>query len=158
MALKVERFERIFLYLTVVVLVAGIVAIVLSVAEAGIHLPDDEGRIDPNAVSETAPFDEPGVFQVGPNEYEAVVVSRAWSFTPNVISVPAGSEVTFVITSPDVVHGFQIFEKAVNAMVIPGQITEVTATFDEPAEYDIVCHEFCGIGHHGMFGTMVVTE
>lgn len=158
MALKVEKYERIFLYLTVVVLVAGIIAIVLSVAEAGIHLPGEDGRVDPEAVSETAPFDEPGVFQVGPNEYEAVIVARAWSFTPNVIEVPAGSEVTFIVTTPDVVHGFQIFERAVNAMVIPGYITEVTAEFDEPAEYDIVCHEFCGIGHHGMFGRMVVTE
>ena len=158
MALKVERYERIFLYLTVVVLVAGITAIVLSVAEAGIHLPGEEGRIDPEEVFETAPFDEPGVFQTGPNQYEAVIVAQAWSFTPNLIQVPAGSEVTFILTTPDVVHGIQIFEKAVNAMVIPGYITEVTAEVDEPAEYDIVCHEFCGIGHHGMFGRMVVTE
>jgi cytochrome c oxidase subunit 2 len=158
MAIKVERFERIFLYTTVMVLVAGIVAIVLSVAEAGIHLPTAEGRIDPTKVSETAPFDNPGVFEVGPNRYEAVVIAQAWAFNPAVIEVPAGSEVTFIVTSPDVIHGWQIYQQAVNAMVIPGQITKVTQTFEEPGEFDIVCHEFCGIGHHGMFGQLVVTE
>ena len=44
----------------------------------------------------------------------------------------------------------------VNAMVIPGQITRITGTFDEPGEYNIVCHEYCGIGHHGMWGKVVV--
>jgi cytochrome c oxidase subunit 2 len=46
-------------------------------------------------------------------------------------------------------------------MVIPGQITRVTQTFDEPGEYKFVCHEFCGlaneqVGHHSMFGRVVV--
>ncbi len=158
MALKIERFERIFLYLTVTMLTLFIVAIVLSVAESGIHLPDAEERIDPNQVRQTAPFDNPGVFETGNGEYEAVVVAKAWAFDPPTINVPAGAEVTFVVTSEDVIHGFQVWDTTVNAMVIPGQITRVTTTFDESGEYSIVCHEYCGSGHHVMFGQVVVSE
>ena len=141
MKLRIERFERIFLYLTVTVLTLFVVAIVLSIAESGIHLPDAEGRVDPNEVRQTAPFDNPGVFETGNGEYEAVVIAKAWAFEPQTINIPAGAEVTFVVTSEDVIHGFQVWDTAVNAMVIPGQITKVTATFDEAGEYNIVCRK-----------------
>jgi cytochrome c oxidase subunit 2 len=156
--LKVERYERIVLYATVVVLVLAFAAIVVSVVESNIHLPEDYATIDPSAVSDTPPFDAPGLYQVGENEYEAVVVAQAFSFNPSEIRIPAGSSVTFLITSVDVTHGFMIPRTAVNGMVLPGQITRLTADFDEPGEHTIVCHEFCGIGHHAMFGKVVVEE
>lgn len=156
MGLKVERYERIVLYATVVVLVLAFGAIVLSAVESNIHLPEDYRTIDPNAVYQTPPFDEPGVYQVGEQEYEAVVVAQAFSFTPSEIRVPAGSTVTFLVTSTDVTHGFLIPRTVVNGMVIPGHITRITADFDEPGEHLIVCHEFCGIGHHAMYGKVVV--
>ena len=72
------------------------------------------------------------------------------------ITVPAGSRVTFELTSRDVVHGFKIDDTPINVMVVPGQISKVTTTFDEPGEYLIVCHEYCGGGHHAMFGKVIV--
>lgn len=146
------------MYLTVMMLVAGVVAIVVSVAEAGIHLPDKESRIDPAEVRTTAPFDNPGVFETGDGAFDAVIVAQAWSWTPAEITVPVGAEVEFVLTSTDVIHGIMIWDTNVNAMVVPGQVTRVTATFDEAGEYPMVCHEYCGIGHHAMFGKVVVTE
>jgi cytochrome c oxidase subunit 2 len=156
MGLKVERYERIVLYATVVVLVFAFAAVVVSVVESNIHLPDDYQTIDPAAVAETAPFDAPGVYQIGENEYEAVVIAQAFAFTPSEIRIPAGSTVTFLVTSVDVTHGFMIPRTVINGMVIPGHITKLTADFDEPGEHTIVCHEFCGIGHHAMFGKVVV--
>jgi cytochrome c oxidase subunit 2 len=41
-------------------------------------------------------------------------------------------------------------------MALPGQVAEVTVRFDEPAQYGIVCHEYCGAGHHTMAGQLVV--
>ena len=41
-------------------------------------------------------------------------------------------------------------------MLIPGQISQVTYTFDEPGEHLLICHEFCGIGHHVMYGKVIV--
>lgn len=154
--MNVEKYERIFLYLTVTVLVAAFVAIVLSVVESNIHLPEESATIDPAEVDTTPPFDQPGVFQTGEGRYQAVVIAQAFVFTPGEITVPAGAEVTFLLTSRDVTHGFLIPRTNVNAMVIPGQITEVTYTFEEAGEHQIICHEFCGIGHHEMYGKVVV--
>lgn len=159
--IMIEKYERYFLYASIVLLVAFFAAIMLSIAEAGIHLPTRDDTLDPAAVDQTAPFDAPGVTQIGENQYRAVIVAATWQFTPSEIRVPKGSEVEFVLTSRDVIHGILIPQTTVNAMIIPGRVTRVTATFDEPGEHTIVCHEFCGlanegIGHHSMFGTLVV--
>jgi cytochrome c oxidase subunit 2 len=77
---------------------------------------------------------------------------------PDPIELPAGSEVTFYITSRDVVHGFEVAGTNINAMVIPGEVSKITAEFDEPGEHGIVCHEYCGSGHHDMAGKLIVRE
>jgi cytochrome c oxidase subunit 2 len=35
-------------------------------------------------------------------------------------------------------------------------VTRVVYTFDEPGEHLIICHEYCGIGHHNMWGKVIV--
>jgi len=155
-SLHVEKYERIFLYLTVAVLVAAFAAIVLSVVESNIHLPSKSATIDPAELDSTPPFDDPGVFQVGENAYQVVIVAEAFFFTPSEITVPAGADVTFLVTSRDVIHGFTIPRTTVNVTVIPGQVSEVTYSFDEAGEHLIICNEFCGIGHQQMYGKVVV--
>jgi cytochrome c oxidase subunit 2 len=162
---QLEKGERLFLYATIVLLVAFFMAILASIGEAGIHLPTDEGQVDPNKLRETAPFDRVALedadeptFINEDGRLEAVLIAKAYAFEPNPITVPAGQEIEFVVSSQDVIHGFLINDVGVNAMVIPGQITRVTATFDEPGEYNMICHEFCGVGHQTMFATVVVEE
>lgn len=155
--MQIDRLERIFLFLTVTLLAGVLMAIVLSVVHDGVELPTQAGRIDVAEVRNTAPFDAPGVYETAPGKYQAVVIAKAFAFEPAEITIPVGAELTFVVTSIDVIHGFQVWDTNVNAMVIPGQITEVSKTFDEAGEYNIVCHEYCGIGHHGMFGKVVVS-
>jgi cytochrome c oxidase subunit II len=77
-------------------------------------------------------------------------------FNPTQVRVPAGSSVTFYLTSVDVQHGFQIERTNVNMMVLPGQVSKLTAKFDKPGTYNFICHEYCGVGHHTMFGQIIV--
>ncbi|HEU5087020.1 MAG TPA: cytochrome c oxidase subunit II, partial [Roseiflexaceae bacterium] len=122
----------------------------------GIQLPGAEGRIDPRQVETTPPFNDPGVHQVAPNQYEVVMRAEAFLFTPREIRVPAGADITFTVTSKDVIHGFYIEGTRVNLMIIPGQIARTSYRFEKPGEYTLLCHEFCGAGHHVMFGKVIV--
>jgi cytochrome c oxidase subunit 2 len=70
--------------------------------------------------------------------------------------VPAGSTVTFHITSSDVIHGFEVAGTNVNTMAIPGQVARVTVQFDETRNYGLICHEYCGAAHHTMEGQLQV--
>lgn len=154
--MNVHTFEKAFLWAGGIMLIVFLVALLASSALMGIHLPGDVSRIDPAAVRTQPPFDEPGVRQVGENRYEVVLIGQIWSFTPNEIRVPAGSEVTILATTTDVIHGVHIEGTRVNMMLIPGQIARNTYTFDTPGEHLMVCHEYCGAGHHLMFGRVIV--
>ena len=79
-----------------------------------------------------------------------------WQFEPAEINVTTGSEVDFYLTSKDVVHGFNIAPKNVNMMAVYGAINKTTVKFNEPGVYDIVCHEYCGVGHQNMRAQVIV--
>lgn len=154
--MKVHTYERAFLWLGALTLIACMGALVYGSLGLGLHLPTRGGEIDPQQVGATPPFDAPGVRQTGPNRYEVVVVGRIWSFAPAAIEVPAGADVEFTMTTPDVIHGFHIEGTRVNLMLIPGQITRARYRFERPGEYAILCHEYCGVGHHTMNAKVVV--
>ena len=65
---------------------------------------------------------------------------------------------TFFITSADVQHGLKIQGTNVNLQVVPGHVSTLAATFDQPGTYPFICTEFCGLGHAGMFGQVIVEE
>lgn len=134
-------FEVAWILPSVAIPVAVTTAVVLTAFAVGIRVPDVAGRIEPKAIAVTAPFDQPGLRELAPGKYEAAIVAQVFLFTPNEIEIPAGSEVTFVLTSRDVIHGFKIVGTAVNMMVVPGQISKLTVRFDQPGEYLIVCRE-----------------
>jgi cytochrome c oxidase subunit 2 len=85
-------------------------------------------------------------------------VGQQYSFTPQCMLVPTDALITFRATSADVVHGFLIEGTNVNTMLVPGYISNITARFAEPGERLMPCHEFCGMGHHGMWAKVRVID
>jgi cytochrome c oxidase subunit II len=152
----VYLYELAWILPSIAIPVGMLAALTVTAFGAGIHLPTAEGRVDPTKVAQTAPFDNPGVVQLGPDRYQVNLTAQVWSFAPSEIRVPAGSTVTFVATSKDVVHGLMIHGARVNVMLLPGQIARATARFERPGEYPIICHEYCGIAHHVMGGKIIV--
>jgi cytochrome c oxidase subunit 2 len=112
-------------------------------------------------VPECLPYDkayeQPKVNQLDEKTYQVFAVASMWQFEPAEIQIPAGSTVDFYLVSKDVVHGFHIYEKNVNLMAVFGGLNKTTVTFDKPGVYDIVCHEYCGVGHQNMRGQVIVT-
>jgi cytochrome c oxidase subunit II len=155
---KIHTLEKGFLAAGLVVLVAAAGALVYATFGMGIHLPGDHGRIDPAAVATTAPFDNPGVRALGDGRYEAVIIGSAWRFEPEAVRVPAGAEIVFTATATDVIHGLNIEGTRLNMMLIPGQVSQNRYTFREPGEYLLICHEYCGLGHHMMAGRVIVED
>jgi cytochrome c oxidase subunit 2 len=133
-----------------------LVALLVTAYGMGIHVPGQVSTVDPRTVAQTPPFDQPGVYQVGPNRFEVVLLAQIWFFQPREIRVPVGAHVTFIATSQDVVHGLRIRGTNVNLMLIPGQIARAEARFTEPGEYLFLCHEYCGVAHHTMAGRVIV--
>jgi cytochrome c oxidase subunit 2 len=154
--MNVERYERAFLVVSAVMLVLFLGALFYSSVALGIHLPGRAGEVSPDRVTETPPFDRTGVRQEPDGTYDVVVVARAWQFEPSEIHVPAGAPVRIRATSVDVIHGFEVESTHVNMMLIPGEISQMTTRFPSKGEHLLICHEYCGLGHHRMFGKVIV--
>jgi cytochrome c oxidase subunit 2 len=84
------------------------------------------------------------------------VLGQQYSFTPQCILVPAETPITFRATSADVVHGFLIGQTNLNQMLVPGYVSVFRAGFDRPGDHVMPCHEFCGVGHEGMWAKVRV--
>jgi cytochrome c oxidase subunit 2 len=85
-------------------------------------------------------------------------IGQQYSFTPPCILVPAGTSITIRATSADVVHGFLITGTNINLMLVPGYVSSLNARFDTLGERLMPCHEFCGVGHEGMWGRVKVVD
>lgn len=149
--MHLHKYEKIWL-------VFGIVSLIVFLSIVGVsaffHDQTPSGgmdTIDPKKVNETAPFDNPGVTQLNDDTYQVAIVAMAFGYTAPELKVPVGKEIIFKLTSTDVVHSFTIDNTKVNMMVVPGQITTKSYTFDQPGKYLILCNEYCGSGHHYMF-------
>jgi cytochrome c oxidase subunit II len=86
------------------------------------------------------------------------IVGNQYSFTPQCVLVPTDTPVTIRATSADVVHGFNIAKTNVNVMLVPGYIATFRTKFKEPADLAMPCHEFCGVGHAGMWANVKVID
>jgi cytochrome c oxidase subunit 2 len=157
-SMGVDPFERNWMILSIVLLVVFFALVTIAGFALGFQVPGPETRVDPQTVTQSGPFAEPGLRQIAEGEYEAYVVARVFSFDPAEIEVPVGSEVTIYVTSPDVQHGFKMQDTNVNFMVIPGQVSRLTYTFDRVGEFPYICTEYCGLGHAAMFGRVRVVQ
>lgn len=148
--MHIHRYEKLWLISAVVMLAFFIAVIATAAVVDGFVPPSRVQTIDPTKVAQTPPFDHPGLRKIGDKTYEAYYVAQIFQFTPNVISVPAGSRITFYVTSSDVEHGFSIPETGVNTMVTPGWVSSVSHTFNKPGTFLLICNEYCGAGHQLM--------
>lgn len=160
--MDMHKYEKIWLLFGTATLLIFLITIGISAFYLGNQPPSCAVTIDPEKVDETAPFNKPGLKQIGDNEYELTIVASAFNYdvgnNEKLVQIPKGSTVHFNVTTKDVVHGFELVGTNVNMMLEPGYISTYTNTFDKPGNYTLLCNEYCGTGHHYMTATIEVME
>jgi cytochrome c oxidase subunit 2 len=89
---------------------------------------------------------------------EAIGHQFSWEFrypglnepVPDELHLPIGIPVTIDVTSTDVIHSFWVPAFRMKQDMIPGMVVPMTITPTQIGKYEIVCTEFCGVGHSGM--------
>ncbi|WP_096154321.1 MULTISPECIES: cytochrome c oxidase subunit II [Bacillus] len=148
--MHIHKFEKIWLIFGITTLILFLTTIGVSAFYMGNQPPSCAVTIDPERVYVTAPFDEPGLKKIGDNEYELIMIASAFHYEPSHVEIPLGATVHISVTTPDVVHGFQVAGTNINMMVEPGYVSTYTQTFNKEGEFLVLCNEYCGVGHHMM--------
>ena len=151
-----SRAERRWILIASMILVAFLIATLTLTVHSFNLVPGTERRATPAELLSDRRFSRPGVYQTDANHYAVYAVGKAWEWRPNPIRVPAGAEITFYLTSADVLHGFRVLRTNINVMAIPSNVARVSHTFEHPGDYPIVCTEYCGVGHQNMLGRIIV--
>ena len=154
--MKVHVYERIWLASAAVMIVGFLGAVVFSAVVHAVQPPSHMETVDPEKIFDHPEFSNPRIEKRADGSTLVIGVAQMFSFMPDPIVVKAGVPVTFRLTSSDVIHGFQIVGTNVNAMVLPGYVTQQTVTFTKRGEYLVVCNEYCGLAHHIMQAKLVV--
>lgn len=85
------------------------------------------------------------------------VVASKYEFEPSTIEVEEGDVVELRLKSADVEHGVGIKAFGVKKTIPKGgEVVTVRFTASKPGSYDMVCSEYCGKGHRGMKGKLLV--
>lgn len=110
----------------------------------------------PDCLPNGKPLTKGSLEKLSDGVYEAHFLAKMWGFEPYRIRLPLHSQLKVFVTSADVVHGMNVVGTAINLMALPGVINYAQSTFHHPGTYPIICHEYCGVGHHGMYGYIEV--
>ena len=154
--MQVDRYERYWMWAATGMLALFLGAIVLTAVAGSAHPPSHVETVNPETLTVAGEFVSPGLTEEADGSLTVHMRAEFYVFRPDVVRVPAGRRIRFRITSPDVLHGFQVVGTNLNLTVAPGYVSEGTATFSEAGEYLVVCNEYCGLGHHNMQGTIIV--
>jgi len=94
------------------------------------------------------------------DEAEQVVkiTAKRYEYNPNTITVKKGIPVALEFTSLDRLHGFSCPGLAIRTDITPGKVTTLRFVPQKAGTFPFHCDNFCGSGHEGMTGSIVVTE
>jgi cytochrome c oxidase subunit 2 len=86
------------------------------------------------------------------------ITAKRYEYNPSTITVKKGIPVALEFTSLDRLHGFSCPGLAIRTDIAPGKVTTLRFVPQKAGTFPFHCDNFCGSGHEGMTGTIVVTE
>jgi cytochrome c oxidase subunit 2 len=88
---------------------------------------------------------------------EVQITAKKYDFSPSTVEVSAGTKIIFKITAEDREHGFEIAGAKTGCVKIKkGETATVEYLAEKAGTVEFKCCVFCGMGHGGMKGKIVV--
>ncbi len=84
------------------------------------------------------------------------VIAKDYEFIPDTIRVKQGTLVTLKLKSIEGTHGFELGAFGIDETLDENVMKAVEFYAGEKGEYGIRCSHFCGIGHLGMTGKLII--
>lgn len=156
--MHIDPLEKKWMYVIGFMTAVMIGSMAYAAIMLNMHPPSNVETIDPKTLHLSGEFaeDNLGVTTNPDGSVTVRMVAARYSFYPQMIEVPADTDVKFRITSPDVLHGVHVPFTNMSTMVVPGYVSEVNTRFSREGEAQFLCNEYCGLGHDYMWSKLKV--
>ena len=84
------------------------------------------------------------------------MTAEHFHFTPEIVRVKQGSLVTINVKAIDGTHGFSLGAFGIDERIEENETKTIEFYAAEKGEFSFRCSHFCGIGHLGMTGKIIV--
>ena len=114
------------------------------------RLPGEDGKLGNTKVvniNDSNPF---GIILEDPNGKDDVLIQS------DAIHLKNNRPVKILLRSVDVLHNWYVPQFRAKMDAVPGTITNYWFEPNKVGEYEVLCAEYCGLGHYGMRGRVFV--
>jgi len=91
-------------------------------------------------------------------ELHVSMVAMKFDYLPDAVAVKKGKPVALELSTLDRIHGFDVPGLGLRTDIPPGPPTILRFTPEKAGTYNLHCDNFCGDGHEGMTGQIIVTD
>jgi cytochrome c oxidase subunit 2 len=95
---------------------------------------------------------------MGEGEQHVTMLAMKFDYLPETITVKRGKPVVLEVSALDRVHGFDVPSLGLSAVIPPGAPTILRFLPKKAGVFNLHCDNFCGDGHEGMTGQIIVTD
>jgi cytochrome c oxidase subunit II len=91
-------------------------------------------------------------------EQHVSLLAMKFDYLPDTVTVKKGRPVVLELSALDRLHGFDVPALHLRADIAPGPPTILRFTPEKAGSFAFHCDNFCGDGHEGMVGRIIVTD
>ena len=102
--------------------------------------------------------DNGGHFIAAQDKQVIKITAKRYEYSPKEITLKKGVPAVLEFTSLDRLHGFNCPGLKLRIDISPGKVNTLSVTPDKAGTFPFHCDNFCGSGHEGMKGTIIVAE
>jgi cytochrome c oxidase subunit 2 len=116
------------------------------------RFPGKDGKLGTTAMRFISDRNMLGVNPDDPSGQDDILVES------QVLHLPVGKPVKFLLRSVDVLHDFTVPQFRVKMDLVPGMVTHSWLTPGRTGTFDLLCENLCGLAHFAMRGKVVVED
>ena len=114
------------------------------------RLPGEDGKLGSTKVENINDSNPFGIILEDPNGKDDVLIQS------DVLHIKNNRPVKILLRSVDVLHNWYVPQFRAKMDAVPGTITYYWFEPNKVGEYEVLCAEYCGVGHYGMRGRVFV--
>jgi len=114
------------------------------------RLPGEDGKLGSTKVENINDSNPFGIILEDPNGKDDILIQS------DVLHIKNNRPVKILLRSVDVLHNWYVPQFRAKMDAVPGSVTYYWFEPNKVGEYEVLCAEYCGIGHYGMRGRVFV--